>query len=77
MILVLMGVSGVGKTVIGALLSARTGWKFEDADDYHSEESRRKMAAGIPTAARGFWHCMRACCGIFEKVKALFWRARH
>ncbi|MGB8918514.1 MAG: gluconokinase, GntK/IdnK-type [Candidatus Sulfotelmatobacter sp.] len=48
MILVLMGVSGVGKTVIGALLSARTGWKFEDADDYHSEESRRKMAAGIP-----------------------------
>jgi len=48
MILVLMGVSGVGKTVIGRLLSARTGWKFEDADDYHSEQSRQKMAAGIP-----------------------------
>jgi len=52
-----MGVSGVGKTVIGGLLSARTGWKFEDADDYHSEESRRKMAAGIPLtdADRGPW----------------------
>jgi gluconokinase len=48
MILILMGVSGVGKTAIGTLLSARTGWKFEDADDYHSEENRRKMAAGIP-----------------------------
>ena len=48
MIVVLMGVSGVGKTTIGTLLAARTGWKFEDADDDHSQESRRKMAAGIP-----------------------------
>jgi gluconokinase len=48
MIVVLMGVSGVGKTTIGRLLAMRTGWKFEDADDYHSEENRRKMGAGIP-----------------------------
>jgi gluconokinase len=48
MIVVLMGVSGIGKTTIGKLLAARTGWKFEDADDYHSEEHRRKMAAAIP-----------------------------
>jgi len=48
MIVVLMGVSGVGKTTIGRLLAARTQWKFEDADDYHSEGNRRKMAAGVP-----------------------------
>ena len=48
MIAVLMGVSGVGKTTIGRLLAARTRWNFEDADDYHSQENRRKMAAGIP-----------------------------
>ena len=48
MIVVLMGVSGVGKTTIGNLLAVLSGWKFEDADDYHSEENRRKMAAGIP-----------------------------
>ena len=48
MIVVLMGVSGVGKTTIGKLLAARAGWKFEDADDYHSAENRRKMTAGIP-----------------------------
>jgi gluconokinase len=57
MIVVLMGVSGVGKTTIGTLLAARTGWKFEDADDYHSEDNRRKMAAGIALtdADRGPW----------------------
>jgi gluconokinase len=48
MILVLMGVSGAGKTTIGKLLAARTGLKFEDADDYHPEENRKKMAAGTP-----------------------------
>lgn len=48
MILILIGVSGSGKTTIGKLLAERTGWKFEDADDYHSEANRRKMAAGIP-----------------------------
>jgi len=48
MILILMGVSGVGKTTIGVQLAARIKWQFEDADDYHSEENRRKMAAGTP-----------------------------
>jgi gluconokinase len=47
MIVVLMGVSSVGKTTIGGLVAARTGWKFEDADDYHSKENRQKMKAGI------------------------------
>ena len=48
MILILIGVSGIGKTTIGKLLAAQTGWHFEDADDYHSAENKKKMAAGIP-----------------------------
>ena len=48
MILVLMGVSGAGKTTIGKLLAERTGLVFADADDYHSAASKRKMAAGQP-----------------------------
>lgn len=48
MILVLMGVSGSGKTTIGKLLSKRTGLVFADADDYHLPASKRKMAAGQP-----------------------------
>jgi gluconokinase len=48
MILVLMGVTGSGKTTIGKLLAAETGWRFADADDFHSEANKAKMHAGIP-----------------------------
>jgi gluconokinase len=48
MIVVLMGVSGSGKTTIGTLLSERTGAVFADADDYHPIANKEKMAAGHP-----------------------------
>jgi gluconokinase len=48
MIVVLMGVSGSGKTTIGTLLAERTGAAFADADDYHPAANKAKMAAGIP-----------------------------
>lgn len=48
MIILLMGVSGSGKTKIGGALAARLGWEFTDGDDFHSAENKQKMAAGIP-----------------------------
>jgi gluconokinase len=48
MIVVLMGVSGSGKTTIGTLLAEREGTVFADADDYHPEANKAKMAAGHP-----------------------------
>jgi gluconokinase len=48
MLVVVMGVAGVGKTAVGQLVARELGLPFHDADDFHSEESRRKMAAGIP-----------------------------
>ena len=48
MIVVLMGVTGSGKTTIGELLAQRTGAVFADADDYHPEANKLKMAAGHP-----------------------------
>jgi gluconokinase len=47
-IVVLMGVSGSGKTTIGRLLAERMSAIFADADDYHPEANKQKMAAGIP-----------------------------
>jgi gluconokinase len=48
MIVVLMGVSGSGKTTIGTLLAERTGTVFADADDYHPAANKAKMASGQP-----------------------------
>ena len=48
MIVVLMGVSGSGKTTIGTLLAERVGAVFADADDYHPVANKQKMAAGHP-----------------------------
>lgn len=48
MVVVLMGVTGSGKTTIGEALAKRTGMVFADADDYHSEANKAKMHAGIP-----------------------------
>ena len=46
--LVVMGVSGVGKTTIAQLISERLGMPFIDADDLHGEANVAKMSAGIP-----------------------------
>src|SRR5271154_564389 len=48
MIVVLMGVSGSGKTTIGTLLAERVGAVFADGDDYHPLANKQKMAAGHP-----------------------------
>lgn len=47
-VLVVMGVSGSGKTTIGRALAGRTGWTFHDADDYHGADNLAKMRAGVP-----------------------------
>ncbi len=48
MIIVLMGVTGSGKTTVGRLLAGDLGWAYLDADDFHSELNIRKMKSGIP-----------------------------
>jgi gluconokinase len=48
MILVLTGVTGVGKTTIGQLLAQKLHCRFIEADDYHSPDAIRKMTDGIP-----------------------------
>jgi gluconokinase len=47
-ILLLMGVSGSGKTTIGAMLAGRLGWTYAEADDFHPPANVQKMHEGIP-----------------------------
>ena len=48
MVIILMGVSGAGKTTVGQLLAQQLHWDFADADDYHSATNIAKMRQGIP-----------------------------
>jgi gluconokinase len=48
MVIIVMGVSGAGKTVVGEILAAKLNWTFEDADNFHPESNIKKMQAGIP-----------------------------
>lgn len=47
-LIVVMGVSGSGKTTLGKALAGHLNWRFLDADDFHSAESRAHMASGKP-----------------------------
>jgi len=48
MIIVLMGVTGTGKTTVGRVLAADLGWTFRDGDDYHPAANIEKMRRGVP-----------------------------
>src|SRR5260370_39703153 len=52
-----MGVSGSGKSTVGARLARDLGWEFFDADDFHSAENVAKMRAGhaLTDADRAPW----------------------
>jgi gluconokinase len=47
-VVVLFGVTGAGKTVVGQRLARELGWTFHDGDTYHAPASLEKMRAGVP-----------------------------
>jgi len=55
MFVLVMGVTGSGKSTTGKLLAERLGLAFHDADDYHPPENRAKMAANIPLDDADRW----------------------
>jgi carbohydrate kinase, thermoresistant glucokinase family len=55
MILVVMGVTGSGKTVVGSALAQALGWPFLDGDDFHPPANVAKMASGTPLVDADRW----------------------
>lgn len=53
--IIVMGVSGSGKSTIGALLAEALGWPFADADGFHPAANVAKMAAGQPLTDADRW----------------------
>jgi gluconokinase len=60
MILIVAGVSGSGKTTVGAMLAGRLGWRFADADEFHPAANIEKMRGGIPLTDDDRWPWLRA-----------------
>lgn len=73
MVVIVMGVTGAGKTTVGRALGAALGWEFHDGDDLHSEANKRRMHRGIALtdADRAPW--LRA---IRELIRAMLSEGR-
>jgi len=55
MVVIIFGVSGAGKTTIGQLLAEEFGWRFYEADDFHSQANIDKMRQGVPLTDEDRW----------------------
>ena len=55
MVIILMGVTGSGKTTVGEELAKGLGWSYYDADDFHPDSNVQKMANGTPLTDEDRW----------------------
>jgi gluconokinase len=70
MIVVLMGVSGAGKTTVGELLAERLGWPLFDADDFHPPANIEKMRSGIALADEDRWPWLDRLNGLLKEQES-------
>ena len=68
--LIVMGVSGSGKSTIANALGQRLGWIVEDADQFHPESNVTKMSAGIPLTDDDRWPWLRAIAAEIGRKRA-------
>lgn len=68
--IIVMGVSGCGKTLIGNLLAERLGGVCEDADDFHSAANKDKMRQGIPLTDEDRWPWYAALRARIEEMRS-------
>ena len=66
--LIVMGVSGAGKSTVGEALAARLGWRYEDGDSFHPASNVAKMHAGQPLTDEDRWPWLRAIAAEIDRV---------
>jgi 6-phosphogluconolactonase len=64
--IIIMGVSGTGKSTIGQALAERLGFTYEDGDAYHSQANIDKMHAGVPLTDEDRWPWARAIAAAID-----------
>jgi gluconokinase len=64
--LIVMGVSGCGKTTVGRLLGDRLDWPFRDGDGFHPPANVEKMRAGVPLTDADRWPWLAAIAAWIE-----------
>jgi gluconokinase len=68
-VLVVMGVSGSGKSTIGGMLARRLGWEYEDGDWFHPQSNIDKMHAGHPLTDEDRWPWLRAIARHIDETR--------
>ena len=66
--LIVMGVSGSGKSTIADKLAARLRWRFEDGDKFHPASNVAKMSAGHPLTDEDRWPWLQAIADEIDRV---------
>lgn len=66
--LILMGVSGAGKSAVAEALGARLGWRCEDGDKFHPASNVAKMSAGEPLTDEDRWPWLKAIADEIDRL---------
>ena len=70
MVVIIFGVSGAGKTTIGQLLAEEFGWRFYEADDFHSQANIDKMRQGVPLTDEDRWPWLESLRQVIKRCLA-------